>query len=194
MSDIIHGKVPGWLSLFPVFLILIHFSMAEQAATLPINQDGKVEYYDSIVSGIDDHHLLWNNAIVFLNRLGVPDQLTAEAEVNVDTNELKQQFGFYLYYKPALTQQVDGVILAEITLKIEKGKYTYRINNFRFIKYARDRYGRFTAESTKKYPLELYYPDSKRKTWQTHFAEIDSKITDLEQKMRADLMDFREID
>jgi hypothetical protein len=115
----------------------------------------------------------------------VPDQVTKEVQSNEQLTELNHHFGFYLYVKPTLTKQIDGIIMADITINVEEKKYQYTINNFRFIKYARNRFGQFVPKSSKKYPLELYYPDTKKKTWIAHFEEIHDKILELQQNLEA---------
>jgi hypothetical protein len=191
MATLIPGKALQRSFLLYIFAHFIHLTVTGQAVMLPVDPEGKVEYHDSVLLVDGDYHNLWGNAIGFLNALSVPDQLAKEVKVSGDMRELSHQIGFYLYTKPGLTQQIDGVMMADITLTIEEGKYEYRIHNFRFIKYARDRFGKFSPESTKKYALELYYPDSKKRSWQAHFVEINSKMLELEQKMNTKLTSFR---
>jgi len=191
MAILIPGKALRWPSLLYIFAHFIHLTVAGQAVILPVDTEGKVEYHESVISDHSDYCTLWKNAIGFLSTLSVPDQLNREARINEEMSELNQQTGFYLFTKPGLTKQIDGVMVVDITLKIEEGKYNYRIHNFRFIKYARDRFGKFSPESSKKYALELYYPDSKKRSWKTHFEEINSKILELEQKMNAKLTSYR---
>lgn len=181
MATLITGKVfirPFLLLLLAAF---IYLPISCQTFELPLNSQGKVEYIKTVESDSVDYYTLWDNAMTFLNSLSVPDQLTKEVMSNKQLTELKHQFGFYLYVKPTLTKQIDGVIIADIIVQVEKTKYQYRINNFRFIKYARNRFGQFVPKSSKRYPLELYYPDSKKKTWMAHFEEIDSKIPEIQQ-------------
>lgn len=194
MAALINGK--AWIRpfLFLILVSLIHLSLDGATESLPVDLNGKVEYKGTIYSDFSPYPDLSNHIVTFLNTLSVPDQLSAEAETSADKQTFKHQVGFYLYQKPALTWQIDGVIIADITVKIVEGKLDYRIHNFRFIDYARNRLGKFTPKSTKKYPLELYYPDSKNKTWQIHFVEIDRIISELEQKMKADLVSLRKND
>jgi hypothetical protein len=194
MAALINGKALSRPFLSLILVNLMHLSMAGAAESLPVDLNGKVEYKGTIYSDISHYPDLSNHIVAFLNTLSVPDQLTAEVEASADKQTFKHQVGFYLYQKPALTWQIDGVILADVTVKINEGKLDYCIHNFRFINYTRNRLGKFTPKSTKKYPLELYYPGSKNKTWQIHFVEIDRKISDLEQKMRVDLVSLRKND
>jgi hypothetical protein len=182
------GKGRALAGPFLIFLAMIfsHY-VASQTVSLPLNNEGMVEYAKSVDSDSLTYLTLWDNAMNYLSALTVPDQLTKDIQVNQNLTEMSHQFGFYLIVKPALTKQVDGVMMADIKISVNDSKYEYTINNFRFIKYARDRYGVFVPKSSKKYPLEKYYPDNKKKTWQAHFEAIDSKIekmtTDLEEKI-----------
>jgi hypothetical protein len=182
------GKGKALIGSFLIFLILVFSNyVTGQTPTLPVNGEGMVEYTGLIDTDSLSYLTLWDNAMKYLNTLSVPDQLTKDVQVNEKLTEMSHQFGFYLIVKPALTKQVDGVMMADIIIGVKDSKYEYTINNFRFIKYARDRYGVFVPKSSKKYPLEKYYPGNKKKTWQAHFEAIDSKIekltTDLEGKM-----------
>ena len=159
-----------------------------QTTSLPLNQEDKVEYVHAVETDSLPYLTLWDNAMEFLDSLTVPDQLAKEVMASDDLTELRHQFGFYLIVKPALTKQVEGVMMADLNMKFNGSGYEYSINNFRFIKYARNRFGVFVPKSSKKYPLENYYPDNQKKNWQTHFETINSKIqniaVNLEQKMK----------
>jgi hypothetical protein len=182
------GKGKVLTGPFLVFLILIFSPYVDgQTVSLRVNDKGRVEYNKAVDTDSLTYLTLWDNAMKYLSTLTVPDQLTKDVKVNENLTEMNHQFGFYLIVKPALTKQVDGVMMADIKISVNDSKYEYTINNFRFIKYARDRYGVFVPKSSKKYPLEKYYPENKKKTWIAHFEAIDSKIekltTDLEEKM-----------
>ena len=165
--------------------------MVAQTISLPINSEGKVEYLNEVDTDSLTYLTLWENAVKYLNTLFVPDQLTKEAQANEDLTELSHQLGFYLIVKPALTKQVDGVMMADITINVEGSKYEYKINNFRFIKYARDRFGKFVPKSSKKYPLEKYYPENDNKTWRAHFEAINSKIENISTDLELNMIEIR---
>jgi hypothetical protein len=189
MATIPSGKAVAGSFLLIVLFNLIHVHVSSQPVVLPENSKGKVEYYNSVETDSVDYFTLWDKAIAFLDSLSVPDQLTREVQSNEQLTELTHQFGFYLFIKPTLTRQIDGVVIADISICIEDTMYQYRINNIRFIKYARDRFGKFVPKSSKTYPLELYYPDSKTKTWKAHFAEINGKIVKLQHKLEAKMIE-----
>ena len=178
---------------FPLFILLTSsiMTLADQTVKLPENPEGKIEYCDEVALDSADYQRLWDNAMSFLNSLSVPDRLTKEVETSEDLTVLSQQLGFYLFVKPALVRQVDGVILADISIQLMEDGYQYRIHNFRFIKYARNRFGEFVPASSKQYPLVLYYPDSKKKTWQAHCATIGLKMTDLKQNLNMQMKDLQ---
>lgn len=175
-------------------ILIFNLSQAGLAVTLPENHDGKIEYCDDITFDSADYQRLWDNAMAFLNSLSVPDRLSREVEISEDMTALSSQWGFYLYVKPSLVPQVDGVIIAEISIHLFEEGYQYRIHNFRFIKYARNRFGEFEPVSSKQYPLELYYPDNKKKTWQAHFVTIQGKMTDLQQDLNLHMHNLQKID
>ena len=102
--------------------------------------------------------------------------------------------GFYLYKKSALTKQIDGVIIADLTINVEESKYQYQINNFRFIQYARNRFGQFVPKSSRKYALEKYYPDNQGKTWRGHFEAINVKIEKMATDLEVNMYEMRKND
>lgn len=167
----------------------IHLSSSAQTVELPVNSEGKVEYFKAVQTDSIDYVTLWDNAMALLSSLSVPDQLTKEVQSNEQLTELEHQFGFYLYIKPTLTKQIDGIMMADITINVEEERYQYKINNFRFIKYARNRFGQFVPKSSKKYPIESYYPDSKKKSWKAHFNEINSKILKFQQNLELKMLE-----
>ena len=186
------GKGKTLIGSFLIFLILAfsHYA-AGQTVILPVNEEGMVEYIGSVETDSLSYLMLWDNAMKFLSTQSVPDQLTKDIQINEGLTEMNHQFGFYLIVKPALTKQVDGVIMSDITIKIEGSKYEYKINNFRFIKYARDRFGKFVPKSSKKYPLEKYYPENDKKTWRAHFEAINSKIENMTTNLELNMAEIR---
>jgi hypothetical protein len=189
----IHSLWKDLLKSFLLSCLIILFSLPgiSQTADLPLNDQGKVAYFKSIKTDSLEYLTLWENATKYLNTLSVPDQLKKETQANEDLTELLHQFGFYLFVKPTLTKQIDGVLMADIKIKIINSEYAYTIDNFRFIKYARDRFGKFVPKSSKKYPLELYYPDNKKKAWNTHFEEISSKMQNITKILEEKMTDIR---
>jgi len=188
MAIINHRKAFDKPFLLFILLIFVYSPNIGQTALLPVDDNGKVEYFNSVETDSIDYHTLWDNAGEFLSTLSVTGQLKKEVQANENLSELTHQFGFYLFVKPTLTKQIDGIMIADITIKINDSQYMYYINNFKFIKYARDRFGQFAPKSSKRYPLELYYPDNTKKTWKTHYAEINGKIIEIQQKIEAKMI------
>ena len=188
------GKGKALTGPFLIFLILIysHYAAGQtETITLPVNDQGMVEYTSSVDTDSITYLTLWDNAIKYLSTLSVPDQLTKDVQVNENLTAMSHQFGFYLIVKPALTKQVDGVVIADIKISVKDSKYEYTINNFKFIKYARNRFGVFVPKSSKKYPLEKYYPDNKKKTWIAHFEAINSKMEKLTTELGVKMIEIR---
>jgi hypothetical protein len=171
--------------------VFFYLPASGQTVELPLNGEGKVEYFRIVESDSLDYFTLWENATSFLNSLTVPDQLTKNVQTNEEFTELKHQFGFYLFVKPTLTKQIDGVIIADISMAVEDNTYQYQINNFKFVKYARNRFGQFVPTSSKTYPLELYYPDSRKKSWKAHFGEINTKMSLMQLKLEDKMMELQ---
>jgi hypothetical protein len=46
-------------------------------------------------------------------------------------------------------------------------------------------------KSSKKYPLEKYYPDNKKKTWTAHFEAINSKMEKLTTELGLKMIEIR---
>lgn len=186
------GKGKAFSRPFLIFLIMSfsHYG-AGQSIALPVSDEGMVEYTRSVDIDSRTSLTLWDNAMKYLNTLSVPDQLTKEVQVNESLTTMSHQLGFYLIVKPALTKQVDGVMMADIKITVNDSKYEYTINNFKFIKYERNRFGLFVPKSSKKYPLEKYYPDNKKKTWITHYETINSKIEKLTADLEAKMAEIR---
>ena len=186
------GKGRAITRPFLIFLIMSfsHYG-AGQTVTLPVNDQGMVEYASSVDTDSLTYLTLWDNAMKYLNTLYVPDQLTKDVQVNENLTAMSHQFGFYLIVKPALTKQLDGVMMADIKISVKDSKYEYTINNFKFIKYARNRFGVFVPKSSKKYPLEKYYPDNAKKTWISHFEAINSKIENITAELGSKMIELR---
>jgi hypothetical protein len=186
------GNGKAFTRPFLVFLIMACPNYVNsQTISLPVNDQGMVEYARSVDTDSLTYLTLWDNAIKYLNTLSVPDQLKKDVQVNENLTAMSHQFGFYLIIKPALTKQVDGVMLADIKISVSDSEYEYKINNFKFIKYERNRFGVFVPKSSKKYPLEKYYPDNKNKAWKTHFEAINGKIEKITTELEVKMVEIR---
>jgi hypothetical protein len=109
------GKAPTGPFLIFLIMSFSHY-LAGQTVSLPVNDEGIVEYTRSVDTDSLTYLTLWDNAMKYLNTLSVPDQLTKDVQVNEDLTEISHQFGFYLIVKPALTKQVDGVMMAGLKI------------------------------------------------------------------------------
>ena len=136
--------------------------------------------YESVVLIIkSEQDKAWAKSVEFADKLKLPEKIENKAVVDEVNRKINTMFGFYLYKQSAFLKQVDGTITAELEITFEDERMFAIIHNIYFIRYARDRYGKFSPRSSKKYPYGDLLKKQKGETWQNHFRTIDENMNSL---------------
>lgn len=134
----------------------------------------------------------WTKAVEFAETLKLPEKIENKAVVDEVSRKIKTMFGFYLYKQTAFLKQVDGAITAELDIAFEDERMFVIIHNIYFIRYERDRYGKFSPRSSKKYPYGDLLKKQKGEIWQNHFRTIDEKMNSLLFELQKLVQDEKE--
>jgi G:T-mismatch repair DNA endonuclease (very short patch repair protein) len=76
----------------------------------------------------------------------------------------------------AFMKQVEGAVFADLDLMFQGDRVTATIHNIYYMEYARDRYGKFSPKTSKKYTLEELNKKKARDSRKKHLQTIDKNM------------------
>ena len=193
-SDLhISGKaIVIWPFLFLIWLTFVQAGPGPRNSTESMVPADSGKYEKVIQVMKSQREKAWEKAVPFADDLKLPEKIENEAVVDELNRKINVMFGFYLYKQTAFLKQVDGAITAELDIAFEDDRMFLIIHNIYFIRYARDRYGKFSPRSSKKYPYGDLLKKQKGETWQNHFRTIDEKMNSLLFELQKLVQDEKE--
>jgi hypothetical protein len=179
---------------FLLLLIQMHLSAMPEhpgADKPPVLFDSGV-YVSRIYFTEPERLKVWTKAGEFAAELKLPEKIENTPVIDELNKKINAMFGFYLYKQTAFLKQVDGVITAELKILIEEEKMVAIIDNIYFVDYARNRYGKFSPKSSRKYSYEEIMKKQKDMIWQDHLSTIDEKMNLLLIELQKSVNDEKE--
>jgi hypothetical protein len=119
-------------NLFCILLLIISGSV--QAQILPLDEQGKVTFYEVVKEDSLKADLLYTNAKSWLQSLGYT--LT---EMDSVGGRLVANNAFPVYDKGYVTKKMHGKVGYQLSIEIKDGKYRYWFTDFVFAYYKEDR-------------------------------------------------------
>ena len=139
-----------------------------------------------------EREIAWKKAVEYADALKLPEKVENKAVVDELNRKINTMFGFYLYKQAAFLKQVDGAVMAELDISFEADTMVAIIQNIYFIRYARDRYGKFSPRSSRKYPYGDLINKQKGESWLNHFKTIDEKMNLLLVELQKSVQEEKE--
>ncbi|MBS0000513.1 MAG: hypothetical protein KFF73_16150 [Cyclobacteriaceae bacterium] len=189
----ISGKASlRWPFLFLLWIVPVMVPPLHAREMEIISHGDSGEYISRIQFNAAELERVWETAEAFASRLKFPEKVDNRADIDDLKQTINARFGFYLYQQTAFLKQVDGVIQAELEIIFEGDRVTAAVRNVRFIDYARDRYGKFSPRSSKKYALEDLREKRNDEIWQGHFTTIDENMMMLLSDLEKSILEINE--
>jgi len=141
----------------------------------------------------DDPSRVWDTVKEFASLLKYPGKIENKALIDDFSGTIKVQFGFYLYQKLSIMKQVDGAVFADLDIILRNNQVISSIHTIYFIDYIRDRYGKFSPRSSKKYTLEYLRKKRKDDVWKEHFRSIEDNMDLLLTKLEKSVLKINEV-
>lgn len=137
-----------------------------QTETLPLDESGRMIYYEVVTStqfSLDSLKLL---ALNFFKTQGKAKSIKLKA-VKDDTTITA--IGKFVINKTVLVMShPSGEVNYNFQLELKNGKYRFWLTDFNFIPYQRDRYGNFVASTTIGIHLENTPPKATSNVWKEY--------------------------
>ncbi|MDQ7950046.1 MAG: hypothetical protein REI78_14645 [Pedobacter sp.] len=155
-------------------------SKAQQDTVLPIDEQGKLIYYELVHTDQVSKDSLKNRAVRFLNKKDTGLKLKS---VLGDT--ATEASGKFVISKTLLVMShPSGEVLYQFHVEYKEGKYRFWMTNFLFIPYQRDRYGNFVAASSVGMPLENMPGKLNASQWKEYQVQATASAKQMAQKFK----------
>lgn len=155
-----------------------------QEEILPKDETGNYTFYEVVDAHGFSAALLLENARSFL-KYYVNKKYKKRITVSEESGEVVAQSSFLVYKRGSLGRNVDGAIAYTIRIEVKEGKYRYQVNDFVFLEYQRNRYGKFEPVVGKQRPLELPYSELNKGQWEEHKKTVNEKMAVLVGEMKV---------
>lgn len=188
----IRGKaVFGRPFLFIVFcLLLAGTDLFAQNEQITRNEDPS-EYILKMDIESADKSRVWDTACTFASGLKYPGKVQNDPLIDPATGIIQARFGFYLYHQMAFMKQVEGAVFADLDLVFKEDHVLATIHHIYFMDYDRDRYGKFSPKSSKKYTLEELNKKHARDSRKKHLQTIDENMRVLLSNLHQTILEIK---
>jgi hypothetical protein len=185
------GHYRPFILFFLFFLGLVNRMQAQNP--LENSDQDLIEYVRYIEIDATDSMRIWDSVVLFASDLKSPGKLSSNTIIDDYSGSIKAHFGFYLYQNLSFIKQVDGAVFAEMNLLYANNQISSIIRNIYFIDYARDRYGKFSPSSSKRYALEDLIKKRKNEIWKQHFRTIDENMNSILSNLEKSIREIKEV-
>jgi hypothetical protein len=176
--------------LFSLLFLALDNEVPAQNIPIIRNTD-PTEYIQRIELTPVDRPRIWDTVCEFASQLKCPEKVENMTLIDKTTGKITTQFGFYLYHQMAFLKQVEGAVFADLVIEFKQGQVVAAIRNIYFMDYTRDRYGKFSPKSSKRYSLEELDKKRKNDSWREHSVTIDENMRMLLSNMYHAILDIK---
>ena len=168
------------LSLFTAFLLLV--ASVAQAQQLPMNEGGKVSFYEVVKADSLPASLLYTHAKSWLRRRSY-----ALAVADSANGRLVASNAFGVYDRGYLTKKLHGKMHYNLTVEVKDGRYRLQSTDFVFAYYQEDHaYHQVPTGKTK--PLEDPTATGWQKLWETHRKDTLLTMNSLSAELKTAML------
>jgi len=159
------------------------FAANAQTETLPLDEQGKMIYYEVVTQQHISVDSLKARAFHFFKISGKADDLKLKASSNDSTMVAN---GKFVINKTTLVMShPSGEINYQFWVELKAGKYRFWLTDFNFIPYQRDRYGNFVASTSIGIALETAPTKALTNTWKEYQAQTAKSAKAIAVKFKA---------
>jgi hypothetical protein len=152
------------------------------AQVLPLDERGKVCFYDVVKLDSSKAELLYTNAKNWLQSRGY--SLTEGDSLG---GKLVTTNAFPVYDKGYVTKKMHGKVNYQLTIEVKNGKYRYQFTDFVFAYYKEDRTYRL-APTGKTKPLEDTKASGWQHLWEKHRQNTALTMDSLVEQMKTAML------
>jgi len=159
-----------------LLLLLLCLVISGYTQDFPLNESGKIYFYEVAKGDSLTKDLLYHNALKWLYALRNPDlQMTIKADSL--KGKIDAQNELSVYSQTGVLKKLSGKVTYTSSVEVRDNLYRYTFSNFVFHYYKQDRTYKIVATGKTK-DLEDSKASGWQKLWDQHRNTIFKKITD----------------
>jgi hypothetical protein len=166
------------------FFLLAGLLVASRAGAqaLPLDERGKVGFYDVVRADSLPAGLLYAHAQALLSRRGYVLAVADSA-----TGRLEAAHAFGVYDHGYITKRLHGKVHYRLTVEVKAGRYRLQFTDFSFAYYQEDRTTR-SLPTGKTKPLEDATAPGWQKLWENHRHDTQLTVTSLSAELKTAML------
>jgi len=166
---------PFYMGRYLTFFILLLIAIAPVfSQDFPLNESGKISFYEVVKADSAKKNLLYHNALKWIYSLRNPDLQMTVLPDSVK-GRIDAQNEFSVYSQTGVLKQLSGKITYTSSVEVKDNLYRYTFSNFVFHYYKQDRTYKI-VETSKTKALEEPKAAGWQKLWTQHRTTIFKKI------------------
>ena len=177
------------LSMFLLANTALWITCIGQSHPFILTPEGRIQYNHAMSIDSNASHVLFDRGLSILDSLSVPDKPKSETSIDYNTSSLKNEYGFYLYRKTGINQQIYGRVTADVTLIVKKDQVAIMLDHIYIVKYHKDRFAQFKPKTSRKYYLDEQVIKNKS-IFDQYFAYIDEKSKNIVKNISYKLVNY----
>ncbi len=160
--------------LTSILLFLLFAQLSVFGQTFPLNDAGKITFYEVVKADSLKKDFLYHNAVKWLNSLKGFDEIITESLDSIH-GKITAQNEVTVYSQTGVLKKISGKMTYQTTIEVKDNLYRYSFSGFIFHYYKQDRnYKMVAAGKTKN--LEDAKASGWQKLWDKHRAKMYEKI------------------
>ena len=173
-----------------IFILLYIFAtpVFAQNVDFQLNEIGKYEFTDVVELKGMDKDQLYAQGEKFMKKIKVLHSREKNFKPDKANYQIANRGSFYVYRLGSVKKGIAGAVEYDITLDFKDDKYRYRITNFRFNEYKKNRYGKYEPVKGKYTPLEVEASSLNKKEWDKQKEVVYEKSIDLIQNLNGEMI------
>ena len=170
--------------LQPLFfaLLLLAAPSLSKAQTLPLDEHGKVSFYDIVKADSLPASLLYAHAKSWLSQ-----QKYKVAVADSAGGRLVGSGAFGMFDRGYITKKLHGKVNYQVTIEVKEGRYRLQINNMVFAYYQED-HSYHLVPTGKIKPLEDRSAAGWQKLWESHRKNALLAMTSLSAELKTAML------
>ena len=170
------------LLLYLLAALSLLVAPAATAQSLPLDEHGKISFYDIVKADSLPAGMLYAHAKTWLGRRGYKLTVADSA-----AGRLVATNAFGVYDRGYITKKLHGKVSYLLTLEVKDGRYRLQINDFVFSYYQEDRTYQLVPTGKTK-PLEDTTAPGWQKLWETHRKDALLTVNSLSAELKTAML------
>jgi hypothetical protein len=174
------------MKFFLPCLILFKCAFVFAQTSLPVDEKGKVIFYEVIKAEDFKKGILYENAKNWLTENSFHIESTPEDSI---AGKIVASQSFYVYARGYISKKIHGKITYKTSIEVKDNRYRYSFSDFTFFYYKEDRNYQMVPTGKEK-PIEESKASGWQSLWEQHKKNTQVHITRQIQDLKSSMIEL----